>query len=298
MAGVREIQSRIKSIQDTMKITNAMYMISSNKLRKAKTALENTAPYFYALQSAIARILRHIPDVKHPYFNGREEIAKEDRKIGYLVITADKGLAGAYNHKVIKLAEQEIERHQGISKLYVVGQLGVHYFEKKKWDIDMHFQYTAQNPSMNRARNIAEKLIEDYMHGRLDTIYIIYTRMTDAANEETVFQRILPLRRQDFKEADFAGVSHMEEIEMLPSPEAVIHSIGTNCVAGFIYGALVESYCSEQNARVMAMQSATDSAEKMLRELAVEYNRVRQANITQEITEVISGAKAQKQKRK
>jgi F-type H+-transporting ATPase subunit gamma len=177
MASTREIQSRIKSIQDTMKITNAMYMISSTKLRKAKSALENTEPYFYAMQSAIARILRHIPDVKHPFFNGREEIPKEERKIGYLVVTADKGLAGAYNHNIIKLAEQEIEKHKGISRLYVIGQLGVHYFEKKKWDVDMHFQYTAQDPSMNRARNIAEKLIEAYIEGDLDTIYIIYTIM-------------------------------------------------------------------------------------------------------------------------
>lgn len=298
MAGTREIQSRIKSIKDTMKITNAMYMISSNKLRRAKAALENTEPYFYALQAAIARILRHIPDVKHPYFNGRENIKKEERKIGYLVITADKGLAGAYNHNVIKLAESEIEKHEGISRLYVVGQLGVHYFKKKKWDIDTHFQYTAQNPSMNRARNISEKLIEDYMQGRLDTIYIIYTRMSGASKEETVFQRILPLRRQDFKEADFAGVAHMEEIEMLPSPEMVIHSIGTNCVAGFIYGALVESYCCEQNARVMAMSSANDSAKEMLNNLSIEYNRLRQANITREITEIISGVNAQKRKRK
>jgi F-type H+-transporting ATPase subunit gamma len=113
-----------------------------------------------------------------------------------------------------------------------------------------------------------------------------------------VFQRILPLRKQDFIQADFAGISHMEEIEMLPSPEAVVESIGTNCIAGFIYGALVESYCSEQNARVMAMQSATDSAKDMLSSLSIEYNRVRQANITQEITEIISGAKAQKRKKK
>lgn len=297
MASTREIQSRIKSIKDTMKITNAMYMISSTKLRKAKAALENTEPYFYSLQQTISRVLRHIPDVRHPFFNGREEIPKDERKIGYLVITADKGLAGAYNHNVIKLAQQEIEKHKGISRLYVVGQLGVHYFEKKKWDVDMHFQYTAQNPSINRARNIAEKLIEDYLEERLDTIYIIYTRMENATTEETVFQRILPLRRQDFGQADYVGVMHMEEIEMLPSPTDVIENIGRNCVAGFIYGALVESYCSEQNARVMAMQSATDSAKKMLNNLSVEYNRLRQANITQEITEIISGAKAQKHKK-
>ena len=106
MANVKEIQDRIKSIQDTMKITNAMYMISSSKMKKAKKALSDTEPYFFEMQSAIRRILRHVPDIEHAFFDERPEIPKKDRKIGHIIVTADKGLAGAYNHNVIKMAEE------------------------------------------------------------------------------------------------------------------------------------------------------------------------------------------------
>lgn len=109
MANVKEIQDRIKSIQDTMKITNAMYMISSSKMKKAKKALSDTEPYFFEMQSAIRRILRHVPDIEHAFFDERPEIPKKDRKIGHIIVTADKGLAGAYNHNVIKMAEEQLQ---------------------------------------------------------------------------------------------------------------------------------------------------------------------------------------------
>lgn len=295
MANTREIQSRMKSIKDTMKITSAMYMISSNKLKKAKLSLEHTEPYFYAMQSGMARILRHLPEIEHPFFDQRDEIKPEDRKIGYIVVTADKGLAGSYNHNVIKLAQEYLDKG-GQCKLFVVGQLGVQYFAKTGTTVDINFQYTAQDPTINRARNIAEKMIEFYENRELDEIYVIYTKMVNAAQMETEVQKLLPL-----KKADFGNVPmdiHAEEIAMLPSPDKVISSIGQNYISGFIYGALVESYASEQNARVMAMEGATKSAKDMLRELSITYNRLRQAAITQEITEVISGAKAQKRKKK
>ena len=130
MANTKEIQKRMKSIQDTMKITSAMYMISSAKLRSAKQKLENTEPYFYALQSAISRLLRHIPDAKSRYFDQHEEIPDDKKRRGYIVITADKGLAGAYNHNVIKMAHELFEQGEN-NKLFVVGELGRQYFTKE-----------------------------------------------------------------------------------------------------------------------------------------------------------------------
>ena len=126
MAGTKEIQSRIKSVQDTMKITNAMYMISSSKVKRAKEVLEDTAPYFFSIQSAISRILRHVPDIEHRYFDQRADIPKEKRKIGIIAITADKGLAGAYNHNVIKMAEETMSG-PGEHKLFVLGVVGRQY---------------------------------------------------------------------------------------------------------------------------------------------------------------------------
>ena len=130
MANVKEIQDRIKSIQDTMKITNAMYMISSSKMKKAKKALSDTEPYFFEMQSAIRRILRHVPDIEHAFFDERPEIPKKDRKIGHIIVTADKGLAGAYNHNVIKMAEEQLQ-WEGKHSLFVLGELGRQYFSKK-----------------------------------------------------------------------------------------------------------------------------------------------------------------------
>lgn len=123
MANVKEIQDRIKSIQDTMKITNAMYMISSSKMKKAKKVLSDTEPYFFEMQSAIRRILRHVPDIEHAFFDERPEIPKKDRKIGHIIVTADKGLAGAYNHNVIKMAEEQLQ-WEGKHSLFVLGELG------------------------------------------------------------------------------------------------------------------------------------------------------------------------------
>ena len=157
MANIREIQSRINSVKDTMKITNAMYMISSSKMTHAKKKLADTEPYFYGLQGEISRILRHLPDLHHGYFSARENVPEGERKIGSIVITADKGLAGAYNHNIVKL-EEEILARPGIHKLFIVGELGRHYFAKRDVQIDTNFQYTVQNPTMHRARDIAAVL--------------------------------------------------------------------------------------------------------------------------------------------
>ena len=295
MASTREIQTRIKSIQDTRKITNAMYMIASTKLRKARRALDETEPYFYALQSSMNRMLRHCPDVPHPFFDHREEIPEEKKTRGYLVITADKGMAGAYNHNVIREAEECLEQHEN-TKLYVVGFVGSQYFLKNPDKADPEFHNTAQDPSLGRARLIAEQLEDLFLSGELDEVNVIYTRMQKGSQTETVMQKLLPMERQDF--SNIPADVYQETLNFYPSPDQVIENIGKNFMTGFVYGALVESYCCEQNARVMAMEAATDNANEMLHELGILYNRVRQTAITQEITEVISGAKAQRRKKK
>lgn len=279
-----------------MKITNAMYTISSSKLKKARKALTDTEPYFYALQSTIARIIRHTPDIEDPYFDTRPHIKQKDRKIGYIVVTADKGLAGAYNHNIFKLAQEQIEKG-GQPVLYVVGELGQQFLSKKGIAVEEDFRYTVQNPNMSRARIIEERVVNDFLEGRLDEVHMIYTKMVNAIKMEAEIVQLLPVPKTRL-ESNIPIDVHLEEITMKPSPKAVIDAIVPNYIAGFIYGGLVESYSSEQNSRMLAMQSATKSAQDMLAELAITYNRVRQAAITQEITEVIGGAKAQKKKKK
>lgn len=294
MANTREIQSRMKSIEDTMKITNAMYMISSTKLRRAKKELEDTEPYFYTLQGMLARIIRHLPEVQHKYIS--DGSVKEGRKKAFLVITADKGLAGAYNHNVLKLAEEQLSGCEE-PHLFVVGEVGRQYFHMKKIKVEEHFLYTAQNPTMHRARVIASRIFELYESGTVDEVHMIYTSMKNGLQTETNQIQLLPIDKTVFQTAKVPVDMYQEEFGYKPSLEAVLDTVIPNYATGYIYGALVESYCSEHNARMVAMQAANDSAQAMIHDLSVEYNRVRQAAITQEITEVIAGAKAQKRKK-
>lgn len=296
MANAKEIQARMKSIKDTMKITNAMYMISSSKMKRAKKVLADTEPYFYNLQSTISRIIRHMPDVEHVFFDSRPEIAEEDRKIGCIVVTADKGLAGAYNHNVIKMTEDDVIDAKGHQKLYVLGIVGQQYFRKKDVNMDEQFHYTVQKPTMHRARVIAREMVEQFVSGNLDEVDIIYTEMVSAIAMEAKRVQLLPLKKASFSQVQMPVDVQQEVIRMVPSTEAVLDQIVPNYITGYIYGCLVESYASENNARMTAMQSSTDNAKEMLRDLSIQYNRARQAAITQEITEVISGAKAQKRK--
>ena len=164
MASAREIQSRMQSIKDTMKITSAMYMISSSKMQKAKKSLADTEPFFFAQQNAVARFVKSVPDTNNIFF-GRD-IPEDQKKRGYLVITADKGLAGAYNHNVLKLASEQLEKG-GQNKLFVVGELGRQYFMKKDVNIDGEFSYTVQNPTLYRARHIGLHLIDEYVRKEL-----------------------------------------------------------------------------------------------------------------------------------
>lgn len=290
MASLSEIQERINSIKDTMKITNAMYMISTNKMRKARENLVNTEPYFKELDEIISSVLSHSPNISHGIFGSTHHIPQEKRKKGFLVITADKGLAGSYNHNVLRLAENAIRQPRSTYKLYVVGHVGENYFKTRHYNIDESFHYTAQNPSINRARNIGQTIIEAFMEHELDEVYIIYTYMTSATEMEPAITRILPLSREDYDGED----AKYSDVTMFPSPEAILDSVAPTCVVGYIYSALIEAYCCEQNSRVNAMQAATDAGQEMLHDLSIQYNRVRQARITQEITEVAAGAKALK----
>ena len=296
MASAKEIQDRMRSIKDTLKITNAMYMISSSKLKKSKKMLADTEPYFYTLQSEMSRILRHLPDMNSIYFKTNAEIPERKRKAGYIVITADKGLAGSYNHNILKLAEEELEKRDDY-KLFVLGELGRHYFEQKGINIDKQFHFVVQDPSLSRARRIAEDLLKLYHENQLDELYIIYTTMVNAMQEEAQVAQLLPLKKTDFKIPVPIDIP-LEGLALKPSAEEVMDHIVPNYVVGFVYGALVEAFSCEQNASMMAMEGATNSAKQMLKELDIEYNRARQAAITQEITEVIAGAKSQKKKKK
>ena len=295
MATTKEIKNHISSVKDTQKITNAMYLIASTKMRKAKSELDLTRPYFDAVQHEIKRIFRINENIENKYFyppSGEHEL---EGSYGYLVITADKGLAGAYNQNVIKEATRLMKEHEN-PKLFVVGEYGRHYFNAHKIPIEKSFLYTAQNPSMHRARGIASILMDMYNSGKLAKIFVIYTDMQNAVACETKSTRLLPFHRGSFIIPDNNEEKIKTPFEFTPSIESVLDNIVPCYVTGFIYSALIDSFCSEQNARMNAMDAANRNAEKLLDELLLQYNHVRQSAITQEITEISSGAKSMKRK--
>ncbi len=295
MAGITEIRSRMRSIEQTLKITNAMYLISSAKVKKARKQLAEVEPYFDRLARTVLDIFRHSPDLKHRYIEGHHK-PKDECRTGFVVITGDKGLAGAYNHNVLKLAEEYLG-HKKDPTLFLIGQMGRHYFEKKNITIDGEFMYTAQDPNLERAREISETLLDLYEQNALDEVYLVYTRSFSAMRMEPEIIKLLPLdramlsARRGLSEAD----RYRDVVRYEPSPEAVLDVLVPGVLKGYLFAALVESFCSEQNSRMTAMDSASDSARDMLKRLSLEFNRARQGAITQEITEIAAGATALEQ---
>ncbi len=295
MSNTKEIKKRIESVKNTQKITNAMYLISSTKMRKAKSELDKTRPYFNALQGEIKRIFKTAQNVESVYFESTDRQSENSKRSAILVITADKGLAGAYNQNVIKEAEALMSRHKS-SKLFVVGEYGRQFCLQHHIHMDKTFLYTAKNPTMQRAREIATVLLNLFDTGAADRIYMIYTDLKNGIMEEAISTRLLPIRKKQFEYTD-TDIPANTDFEFQPNAETLLKNVIPGYLSGFIYSALVDSFCSEQNARMTAMKAANDNAEKLLNALNLEYNLVRQAAITQEITEVTSGAKAQKRKR-
>lgn len=297
MPNMREIRERISSIQQILKITNAMYLMSSSKLKKARKALDSTEPYFYKLQETIESVLEHTPHTRQLYFDRRSDIPEDKRKKGYIVITADKGLCGSYNHNILKYAEQKLAESSDTDNcyLFVMGQVGRMYFQRrmragKKGYVDGEFLYTTQNPTIYRAREIAELVLEKFEKRELDEVYVLYTDMINSSLQETRTVRLLPFERRHFGKAPDGTIKKMPKASFVPSPERVMDYLIPNYAKGIIYGAMVEAFCCEQQSRMTAMDAATNSAKDMIKELSLLYNRARQSAITQEITEVCGGA--------
>ena len=283
-----------------MKITKAMYMVSSMKVQKAKNKLAETEPYFYGLKKQIADILLHFPEIRHLYFDNRaKDLMETVKKKGFIIVTGDKGMAGAYNLNILKKARETIADATDY-KLFFVGEYGRHALSDLKEHYVDDFHASAYNPSVHRARVMMEYLMDLYDREELDEIHIIYTRMVNTLTEEVVTEQLLPLRTSSFLRASMKAKGDMAkdgDYLIYPSPEMVLGQLTKKYVTGYLYGALTESFASEESARMLAMQTATDNGDEMLNGLSVQYNRMRQAAITQEITEVIGGAKALRRKK-
>ena len=289
MPSSKLLKERIESIQDTMKITNAMYLISSSKLRKARKNYQNVSPYFTRMRDTISRVVPHLPEEPvHPYFHERQREDGNPRR-AYLVLTADKGMAGAFNQNILRFLKEHADEND---RFYVIGQVGYRALYHKDPRLVEEFRYSATAPTLQRARDITMDAIDDFKSGKLDEIYLVYTRIENALTSEPTMVRLLPLDREHLQPAPKGFGDPSGEVEMFPDAWTVFEQTAPIYMHGMIFGAMTESYCAEQSARMTAMDSATKSANDMIRDLQLEYNRTRQGSITQEITEIIGGAAA------
>lgn len=282
MANTREIKLRIKGVNETKKITKAMKLISAVKLKKARKMHERTLPFFKHIQETMIDILERVPDLEMEYFDKREN--KENRKTAYIVISSDSGLTGGYNTNVTKFARERINKET--SMVFPIGNTIKNYMLRNGYDVH---EIDVENYSVDTkiAGDIAVQMIKLFKEEKIDELELIYTEMESAMHLEPHSIKLLPLEKKDFERKKN---NITEELEFEPSPKVVFDVLTNKYVKGILYGGMVESFVSEHFARMNAMDSATSNAEKMVSKLTLNYNRARQAAITQEISEIISGA--------
>ncbi len=294
MASAGEIKERMQSIAETKKVTDAMHRISSVKMRRAKREHQHSERYFNAVEAQIASLLRYIPGTHSRYFHAPLPEGKLHWRHGILLVTSDKGLVGAYNQTALKLAQDYMGRHPE-TVLFVIGEYGRQYFRARKIPFVEDFHYSAAFPSVWEAEQICAQLLEYYDSGLVDEINMIYTDYMGAKPGVCKRRVLLPLDKSAFYHHDTGEKPYME---FSPDADTVLRGIVPSYLTGFIYGSLVDSFCSEQQTRMLAMSTASNNADEMLKKLGVQYNALRQASITNEMIEIAAGAKALRVKKR
>lgn len=280
MAGVstKEIKNRIRSMQATRQITKAMEMVAASKLRRAQAQVISARPYFEALYSTIHDIVDANSDFSSPYLQN-----KGGNNVLYVVIAGDRGLAGGYNSNVLKLVMSELEGKE--ATVLPVGKKAVEFFKSRKIDAVTVNYADAANVTLGDCFTIAKMLSKAFLAGKYDEIHVAYTNFVSVLSQTPSTLRLLPLIRQETTRE-----KNGNDILYEPDSVRVFEEIIPEYLGGMLYGALCESRAAEQAARRTAMDSATSNADEMIDQLSLEFNRARQAAITQEITEIVAGS--------
>ncbi|NLY45607.1 MAG: ATP synthase F1 subunit gamma [Tissierella sp.] len=283
----RDIKRRIRGISNTKQITKAMELVSTAKMRKSRIRLEKSRPYYNTVLNSISSILGDTR-MNHPLITTREV-----KKSLYIVMTADRGLAGGYNSNINRLVEAESRKDKDSISLIVVGLKGRDYFKNRGYHIAGEFFGITETPGFSDARQIGELAMDLYLKGEVDEISLVYTKFISTLSYEPKILKLLPFNAIQNGTEEKLNKS-LKVIEFEPSPEEALDYLIPKYVESTIFGALIESSSSEQAARRVAMESATENAEEMIDELNMSYNRARQAAITMELTEIVAGAEALK----
>lgn len=302
MANLRDIRNRIDSIRNTQQVTRAMKMVAAAKLRRAQERIFSTRPYAYRLGAVISRLKEQLDATEHPLLQEREE----GRSILFIVVSADRGLAGAFNANIIKEAEQAMAAYEEVRKagnLHVLaaGRKGHDHFTRRGYRMVGDFRGVFDRIEVDTARKIVEQVVDGYLNGSWDEVNIVYNEFRNTIAQNRIVEPFLPIPKKQFltpimeargegdsqEDSDAAADSIFE-----PEAESVLHELLPRYLHYQVWRVLLESNAAEQGARMVAMDNATSNAEDFLRNLKLKYNRARQSAITTEIIEIVSGANA------
>ncbi len=290
MAGSREIRTKIKSVQNTRKITKAMEMVAASKMRKAQERMRHARPYGDKIRTIAAHLAHANPEYRHPYLVRRED-AKD---VGVIVVTSDKGLCGGLNTNALRLTLAKVKEFQGESRgvlLTAIGNKGFGFLQRFGGNIVSHVVGVGDTPHLDRLVGPIKVLIDAYTEGRIGAVYIVYTRFINTMKQEPVIEQLLPLPADRLKDDERAARKNWDYLYE-PDARAVLDQLLSRYVEQIIYQSVAENIASEQSARMVAMKSASDNASSVIDDLTLIYNKTRQAAITKELSEIVGGAAA------
>ena len=284
MANLKDIRDRIKSVKSIQKVTKAMKMVAAAKMRKAQERMEQARPYTHRLTEVIHHLLPDIDRELLPLLDIREI-----QRVGYIVVTSDRGLAGSFNTNVLKKAQQEIDEigKQKVD-LFCIGKKAIDHFKRRNYNIvQSHIEFW-NDLDFPHAMKMGEGIISHFINGEVDEIHVVYNEFVNIATQSIQSERLLPLEYDDKDR-----IAHVDRLYE-PSKEKLVRSLIPRHLNIQMWKYLLESYASEQAARMVAMENATENAEDMIKDLSLEFNKARQASITKEMLEIVSGAEALK----
>ncbi len=285
MASGKEIRNKIKSVENTRKITKAMEMVAASKMRKAQERMRAARPYGEKIRRVAAHLSHALTEYKHPFLVNREV-----KTVGLVLITSDKGLCGGLNSNILRLAVSKMKEFEQQGKKFqatCIGNKGLGFMQRAGAKIVSHVSALGDTPHLEKLIGPVKIQLDAYMRGEIDALFIGYTRFINTMKQEPVFEQLLPLP------GDAVGSSRTKwDYVYEPDAKAVIDELLLRYVEALIYQAVAENMASEQSARMVAMKSASDNAKTVIGDLKLVYNKARQAAITKELSEIVSGAAA------
>ena len=286
MAGGREIKTKIKSVQNTRKVTRALEMVSASKIRKAQDRMKASRPYARAMKQVIGHLAQANTEYRHPYLVER----KETKRVGYIIVSSDRGLAGGLNNNLFRklLGEMRKWQEQGVEvDVVTIGQKASVFFRRIKVNMLASVTHLGDKPHLEQLVGVIKVMLDAYSAGNIDRVYLTYNDFVNTMTQRAAFDQLLPLPEPETQVAH-----HDWDYIYEPDAKTVLEHVLTRYIESLVYQAVLENVASEHAARMVAMKAASDNAGKLIDTLKLVYNKARQAAITQEISEIVGGAAA------